>query len=156
MFNKKTLTDDISYGKYLDFINRNNAYYIGKYFEKINLNKSEYKYLIHIYIEEGICQDDLVTMLRLDKYEVAKGIKSLVTKGYVYKIKDEKDKRKHRLYLEDKAKEIKPEFINILKNSSDILINGFTENEKEMLQGFLIRMAENIYNEASKLKEKQT
>lgn len=148
------LTGRISYGKWIDIVSRQLSYYIGKNLERYNLNKNEYKYLIQVYIYEGFCQEDMVEKLKVDKYEVAKGIKSLIEKGYIYKIKDVEDKRKYRLFITDHAKEIKSDFIEILEKSSEVLTKGFSENEKGLLLDFLVRMAENIHTETMKLKNK--
>ena len=146
------ITERVSFGKFIDRIYRNNNYYVGKHLEKYNLNKSEYKYLIQIYLNEGICQDDIVNRLKVDKYEVAKGIKSLIEKGYIYKEKDNIDKRKHRLYITEKGNNIKDGFIEILRESSEILTKGFTDKEKNIALELLIRMAQNICDETMKLK----
>lgn len=151
-WDKKYITKEISFGKFIDRIYRNNSYYIGKNLEKYNLNKSEYKYLIRVYCEEGLCQEDIVNLLKVDKYEVAKVVKSLIEKDYIYKIRDNEDKRKYRLYLTDKAKNIKEGFTDVLSDSSSILTKNFSEKEKEIVLDLLTRMANNIYEEVEKIK----
>lgn len=148
----KQISDSNLFGKFITGIYRNNVYYIGKKLEKFNINKSEYTYLINIYNKEGICQDELVQYLNVDKYEVAKGIKSLIEKGYLYKEKDDLDKRKHRLYLTEKAKIIEEEFREVLTNTSDIIMHGFSEEERIIALDFLIRMDGNIREAVTKIK----
>jgi len=92
-------------------------------------------------------------MLEVDKYEVAKGIKSLIEKGYVFKEKDLNDKRKCRLYPTEKANNIRNEFIEILKQSSEILTKGFTEEEKNIALRILIKMSENMFEEVQNIKK---
>lgn len=148
----KTLYDDQLFGKFITGIYRNNVYYIGKNLERFNINKSEYIYLIKVYNKEGICQDEIVNLLKVDKYEVAKGVKSLIEKGYLYKEKDEVDKRKHRLYSTDKAKEIEEYIRNVLRNMSEILTEGFNKEEKELALKILKKMDMNIREEVKKIK----
>jgi len=150
------VTETVSFGKFIDHIYRNNNYYVGKRLEKYNLNKSEYKYLIQIYLNEGICQDDIVNILKVDKYEVAKGIKSLTQKGYIHKEKDRIDKRKHRLYVTDRGNSIKNGFIEILRESSQILTKGFTEEQKDLSIEIFSKMSQNIYEEVIKLKNNKS
>jgi DNA-binding MarR family transcriptional regulator len=147
------LSKKISYGKVIDQITRSNAYYIGKRLEKHNLNKSEYKYLIQIYNKEGICQEDLATILKCEKHEVAKGIKALVDKGYLYKEKDKDDKRRYKIYLEEKAKIARDSIVDVLEESSDIMTKGFTETEKDTLIELLLRMSENMHEAAVDMKK---
>lgn len=147
------LSKKVSYGKIIAQINRSNSYYIGKKLEKYGLNKSEYKYLIPIYHMEGICQEDLATILKCEKHEVAKGIKALVDKGYLYKEKDKDDKRRYKIYLEEKAKMARDSIVDVLEESSDIMTKGFTESEKDILIELLLRMSENMHEAAVDMKK---
>lgn len=151
---KKSLTGDRSLGKWIDIISRHKNFYLNKRLEEYNLNKGEYKFLIQIYLKEGICQEDLVNILKTDKHEVAKTIKRLVNEGFLLKKKDEIDRRVNRLYLTDKAIDIKDDIANMLRDTTNILSKGFNEEEKDLLYDFLLRMAENIFEESSKLKMK--
>lgn len=152
MFNSKNLTGEISIGKWIEIISKHQKYYLNKNLEKYNINNGEYKILIHIYLEEGICQKDLVNILKLDKFEIAKGIKKLVKEDFISKCFDQKDRRITKLYLTDKSKKIKEEFIELLKNSSNILTKDLTKDEIILINNYLSKMAENIYKESNKLK----
>lgn len=149
---KSKLTGEESFGKWIDIISRHTNFYLNKRLDKYNLNKGESKFLIQLYLKEGICQEDLVNILKTDKHEVAKGVKKLVNEGFITKEKDKDDRRINRLYLSEKSKNIKDEIISMLKDTSNILSKGFTAEEKELLYDFLIRMAENMFEESSKLK----
>lgn len=153
MHKMKLLTDNFSFGKMIHIIFRKNAYYIGKRLEKYGISKSEYHFLIQVYINEGCCQEEIVNRLDLEKYEVAKGIKSLVEKGFVCKRRDEEDKRKHRLFITEKGKEIKEDFIEVLKGLSQVLTEGFTDAEKDEALEFMMRMHENISKETMEFKK---
>ncbi|MGL4762613.1 MAG: MarR family winged helix-turn-helix transcriptional regulator [Sarcina sp.] len=148
----RRLTKEINFGKVLESISRHRQYYVGKKIEKFDLKRAEYRLLIQVYIEEGCCQDDIVTNLGIDKFDASKGIKSLIQKDYILKQKDEIDKRKCRLFLTDKAREIREEFTNILVDSAGLLTEGVSEQEKEVTLKVLIKMAQNMYAQSCKLK----
>lgn len=148
----RRLTKELGFGKVLDSINRQKQYYIGRKLEKFDLKRGEYRLLIEIYIQEGCCQDYIVNNLGIDKFDASKGIKSLIEKDYIYKKRDEIDKRKSRLYPTQKALEIKEEFTQLLTSSADILTDGLTEEEKAFALKVLIKMAENMYKEANYLR----
>ena len=146
------LTEGFSPGRLITIVSRYHSYCLGKNLSKYDLSKCEYKCLIQIYKNEGICQDYIADILKIDKFRVAKSIKSLMEKGYVYKEKDINDKRKHKVYPTEKALSIKEAFIDILNYNSDVMVKGFSEEEKEILNNLLVRMTENLYEEAEKVK----
>lgn len=148
----RRLIEDLGFGRVLVSIARSRYYYIGKKLEKFDISKSEYKILIEVYIAEGCCQEDIVHNLGIDKFEVAKGIKSLISKEYICKQKDLQDKRKCRLYPSEKAMEIKKSFIQILLDSTEVLTEGLTEEEKKVCLEIMIKMAKNMYQGATKIK----
>lgn len=148
----KGLRDGISSGRLISIVYRYHSYCLSKSLSKYNLGKGEYKVLIQIYKEEGICQDNIADVLKVDKFRVAKAIKQLIEKGYVYKVKDKKDKRKHNIYLTEKSLKIKDEFIDVLEQNSDVMVEGFSEEEKEIINKLLIKMGENLCKEAEKIK----
>ena len=149
----RRLTDELTLGKVLESIARSRQYYVGKKLEKFDLKRGEYKLLIELYIQEGCCQDDIVCILGIDKFDASKGIKSLIEKGYVFKEKDKVDKRKHNLYLTQKAKDIKEEFIDILFGTVDIMAQGVSEEEHKMTIKVLAVMAGNMYRASALLKK---
>ncbi|WXR61288.1 MarR family winged helix-turn-helix transcriptional regulator [Peptostreptococcaceae bacterium AGR-M142] len=142
-----------SIGKYFGIISRNMHYYMNKQFQFLDLRYNEAMVLIHIDKNKNICQEDLVKILKKEKTEIAKIIKKLMDKEYIYKIKDKKDKRIHRLYLTEKFEEIKEKLIEILKNNSKILSKNLTDKELDFLFEILEKISENIVNEANIIRE---
>lgn len=149
----RRLTGEITLGKVLESIGRNRHYYVGRKLEKFNIGRGEYKILIELYIQEGCCQDDIVNILGIDKFEASKAVKALIEKGYVYKEKDKLDKRRHKLYLTDLGKSIKEEFVSVLFSTVKIMSEGISKEEQEQVLNTLIKMAENMYRESSRLRK---
>lgn len=147
------LTEGFSPGRLISIVSRYHSYCLGKSLSKYDLSKCEYKCLIQIYKNEGICQDDIADILKIDKFRIAKSIKLLMEKGYVYKEKDIEDKRKHKVYPTEKALSIKGAFIDILDYNSNAMVKGFSEEEKKTLNNLLVKMAENLHKEAETVKK---
>lgn len=147
----KFITDNDSTGKYIDIISRYLFYYIYKQVEPYNLQKHQYKVLIELYHNEGICQEDLVDSLKLRKADVAKAIKKLIEIDYVRKEKDCKDKRIHHLYVTEKGLEIKNHIISILTESSKILTQNISNEELEITKKVMKQMSENIYKASTNM-----
>lgn len=118
-----------------------------KYFElessKLGLATSNIFILKHVYMNEGKSQNQITSMIKVDKALVARGVKSLEDSGFVLKKKNEKDKRIFELYLTDKGKEIIPEITKIFNNWSIILMKDFLEDEKDLLKDLLLKMCTN-------------
>lgn len=65
----------------------------------LGLNYSEYALLLKLNQMEGCSQDELASVLFVDKAAVTRVIKGLETKGYLYREIDGTDRRLRRLYL---------------------------------------------------------
>jgi len=144
-----------SIGKWIAIVSKHMHYVVHKKlekFEKYNFGRGEFKFLVNIYEHEGICQEDLAEILKSHKYEVAKGIKKLVNRGLIKRIRDPEDKRIYRLYPTKEALAMQDDFMKILSDTTTIITRDFSPTEKELLLDFLIRMANNIHTEASHLK----
>ncbi|MCY6484625.1 MarR family winged helix-turn-helix transcriptional regulator [Clostridium aestuarii] len=148
------ITEHDSIGKYIDIISRYLFYYIFKQVEPYNLQKHQYKVLIELYNNQGICQQELVDLLKLRKADVAKAIKKLIDIGYIYKKKDSRDKRIHHLYVTEKGIEIKNDIIFILSESSKILSQNISKKELEITKKVMKQMAENIFSASNNLENK--
>jgi DNA-binding MarR family transcriptional regulator len=72
--------------------------------KSINLEKGQYQFLMRVKENPGINQQDLSTLLLVDKTTTAKAVKKLVIKGYIIKKVEKTDKRNFNLYLTDKGK----------------------------------------------------
>lgn len=67
--------------------------------KSIALERGQFQYLMRIKEHPGINQQDLSEILLVDKTSTAKAVNKLVTKGYITKKKDLKDKRNYNLSL---------------------------------------------------------
>lgn len=67
--------------------------------KSISLERGQFQYLMRIKENPGINQQDLSEILLVDKTSTAKAVNKLVTKGYITKKKDLKDKRNYNLFL---------------------------------------------------------
>ncbi len=73
--------------------------------KSINLEKGQYQFLMRVKENPGINQQDLSTILLVDKTTTAKAVNKLVAKGYIVKKIGQTDKRNFNLYLTKKGKE---------------------------------------------------
>jgi DNA-binding MarR family transcriptional regulator len=143
--------DDLKYiGRRLSCLSRNSHHVFLDIIGKYNLGKGQIHFLIYLVREEdGLTQEDLSRILEIDKSNTARAIKKLMKEGYVVKKVDDKDKRKNRIYVTEKAikyeklirkeiiawenaitKGISDEDIEKFLNTLDIMINNILELNK--------------------------
>ncbi|MFZ7102404.1 MAG: MarR family winged helix-turn-helix transcriptional regulator [Peptococcaceae bacterium] len=141
-----------SIGRLVSILHRQAQIYINYSLKEFNITSAEYSFLLYLYMNDGITQDELSSFLYIDKSATARAIKSLEEKGYVTKEKDCTDKRCNRIYLTAKARHCKKEIKQRVWRWSEFLTDGLDENTKETLLSVLEKMADKV--EKTNLKEK--
>ena len=133
-----------SVGKYISIIHRTGSSFLSKEFSKFNIDCGQYMYLIHLYKNDGLSQEELTEILNIDKGTTAKSIKKLETEGFVMRVKDKNDKRINRVYLTPKALEIKDEFLSSINAWENTLTSNLSYAEKEQALTLLKKITYNI------------
>ena len=133
-----------SVGKYISIIHRTGSSFLSKEFSKFNIGSGQYMYLIHLYKNDGLSQEELTEILNIDKGTTAKSIKKLETEGFVMRVKDKNDKRINRVYLTPKALEIKDEFLSSINAWENTLTSNLSYAEKAQALTLLKKITYNI------------
>lgn len=89
-------------------------------------------------------QRDLAQQLRCSPATVAVSLKGLEKNGYVSRMADDKDARRNRVTLTDKGRRAVDLGGESFRAVDRQMLAGFSEEEKTQLNGFLIRMLENL------------
>lgn len=134
-----------SINRWISVLYRYGQININKQLEPYNIGSGQYIFLLSLYRKDGISQEEISDELKIDKATTAKAIKRLEKEGYIKRDIDLKDKRAYKVYLTQKALDVKPTVYNVLKNWSTILSKNFTEDEKNMVLNLLEKMAENAF-----------
>lgn len=130
-------------GKWISILYRYGQSYISRRMEPYNIGCGQYIFLMTLYKKDGISQEELSDLLKIDKATTAKALKKLEEEGYIVRNVDSDDKRAYRVYVTQKALDIKPDFINAIDNWNNILSSGITAEEKEIILKLLKKMTEN-------------
>lgn len=133
------------YGKYISMLYRQGSSFLSKKYNKFGIGSGQYMFMIHLYNNDGITQDELSENLLIDKGTTAKAIKKLEEANLVYRVKDEKDRRANRIYLTNTALNIKEEFITILYQWENQLTKGLSEDEVQAGLELLRKISNNIH-----------
>ncbi|WP_046058951.1 MarR family transcriptional regulator, partial [Clostridium sp. IBUN13A] len=85
------------------------------------------------YENQGITQEELSSMLSLDKTTIARNLKKLDDQGYIKRIKREYDKRSYSIDVTEKSLKIKDEVYRILHSWEEKLNSCLTNDESKQL-----------------------
>lgn len=130
-------------GKWISLIYRYGQNFIGQELKKLDIGSGQYIFITALYHKDGVNQEEISEYLKIDKGTTARAIKKLEEQGYIIRKEDDNDKRAYKVYLTDKALYVKPEICKAMKKWTNILSEGFDEEEKELTLSFLERMADN-------------
>ncbi|MBE7103407.1 MarR family transcriptional regulator [Bacillus cereus] len=97
-------------------------------------------------------QDEIASILKVDKGTVARAIAKLETEGYVERKVFTAAKRIKKLYLTDKAHTFEKKLIEVLVNWKNILVEDLSDDEQEYVVKLFKKMTENAEVSLDKLK----
>lgn len=130
-------------GKLISVLFRCGRAYLAKQLEPFNIGGGQFWVLLALYQKDGLTQEELSSLLNVDKSTTARFIAKLEKAGYIGKVLNKKDLRANRIFLTEKAKELEPQMKLITKNWNKILSADMTEEEVETALNLLTKMAGN-------------
>lgn len=142
-------------GKYISIIHRQSNSFFSKEFNKFGFGSGQYMFLIYLYKHNGISQEELSELINIDKGTTAKSIKKLESLGFITRSKDSIDRRINRIYLTDKALNIKDDFFEVLLKWESILTNELSIEEVSKSLKLLNRVTKNVTNKQGDIKHEK-
>lgn len=123
--------------------------YTDEALKKFELSSGIYPFLLILYENEGISQNQISRELNVDKAMSARAVKKLIDLGYIKKDKDKHDSRACKLFLTAKAKAVIPEVIREINNWVNIISQDSCDKDYEHTIDFLYKALKNakIYRE---------
>ena len=132
-----------SIGRYISCIHRHGHIYIDKEMSRFGLGSGTFLFLLPLFRKDGINQNMLTQKLHFDKAYTTRALQKLIDAGFIKRVKDEEDSRAYKIYITMKAKDLKPEIMEVLRSWSKILTKGLSKEEERMALNILQKMAEN-------------
>lgn len=117
---------------------------IGSRMEKYGITAAEEPFFMAIQKHKGATQDELTSLVGVDKAATTRALSSLEKKGYLTRHQDEKDRRQNRICATDKALKIGPEVLGELMCLNEELLNGISEENQRILYHALLQMEQNL------------
>lgn len=115
--------------KWVSVLYRQFQVYINAELKSLDLNSSQYIFLLLLYRKDGVSQEELASRLFIDKGAVARAIKQLEQNGLLTRKVNSKDKRAYEVCLTEKALKIRPMIEEILDRWNHIISEGRSEEE---------------------------
>ncbi|NLM49904.1 MAG: MarR family transcriptional regulator [Clostridiaceae bacterium] len=129
--------------KYISKLSRLAILYRGDKLSAFGLNAHQHIYIITICNNPGISQDKLAEEIFVNKSNVARQIAMLCENGFVTKKVSEADKRQCEIYPTQKAIDIYPQVIEVLREWNRIIFKDFTDDEKEIFKNLIEKALSN-------------
>lgn len=123
--------------KYISEIQRMGNIFFLKELCHLGLGYGQFNFLMELYKEDGVRQEDLSLKLKIDKGTTARAIKKLKIEGFITKVPDEKDKRAYRIFLTEKGMDHKKDIYKVAKSWEKNLTKNLTIEEKEIILNLL-------------------
>lgn len=118
--------------RYITKISREAQRYARLSLQDTDLGTSENECLHYVRKYSGINQEKISTFLNIDKAAVARMVANLERKGYIYRIQDENDKRVKKLFVTDKAVQIKNITVSGESEFYEWLLEGLDDERKKV------------------------
>lgn len=127
----------------------NNVY--DKKFNKYNLTGAQVSILAILWRKDGVTQKEFNEQLKLRAPSVSGLIDIICDKGLIMRRQDPEDARFKRIFLTEEGKKIKNKSMEVIKETQDEILKGFSEEEKVIFISWMKRLNQNL----SKIEEKE-
>jgi len=125
----------------ISLLNKYSHIFIEKKLHYLKLTKTQVIFILHIKQKNGIYQDKLAQMLKMNKSTVTRAINHLEKLGYVNKTIDKYNKKANILELTDLGNQIYHDVEKVLNEWIEIITKGFNEQEVQMAISIITKMA---------------
>lgn len=118
-----------SISKWVGAIDRYSQIYFNRNLRKYGIGPGQLQFLIYLYENDGISQDQFSKELFFDKGTVARALQALEEAGLARRMPSNTDRRKNLVYLTDKASEIRNEIKLTMEKWTDFLTKNMSKEE---------------------------
>ncbi|MBU5484111.1 MarR family transcriptional regulator [Clostridium sp. MSJ-11] len=134
------------FGRWISILYRQFQIFINNELKDLNITSGEYIYLIKLYENKELTQEDLAEIYYIDKAAITRSISSLEDKGYIKRVKNESDKRSYKIQVTEKALMVKHRIYNALKSWDDLISSDVNDGELKMVSDILKNMSVKALN----------
>ncbi len=100
--------------------------------------------VFHLSHNDSLTQNELVRLTHMKAPSISVQLSKMEQEKLITRRTDENDLRKSYISLTEKGKECVAFFVSKCKETETVMFENFSENEMEILKGYLKRIAENL------------
>lgn len=115
--------------------------YLSQKYESYHIGYGQYQFLIALYVDDGLSQDELTKRVSVDKATTTRAINKLKELGYITVSVDETDKRIRRVWLTDHARMLKDEIFGIAQDWEHKILHALSEEDKQIMTDLFYKIA---------------
>ncbi len=144
----------IPLGLIVSMIHRTRMMYLNDRVGDMDITPGQFPFIMVLSNEEGITQEELAAHFHIDKGTVARALRKLEDKNYLFRKVDSKNRRRYFIYLTDKGKRTVPKITNIEQEWENSICSKFSEEEYSRLFEILKILAINSLEKVNRNGEK--
>jgi DNA-binding MarR family transcriptional regulator len=141
---------EIPLGLLVSMIHRTRMMFLNDKMGNMDITAGQFPFIVVLSNEEGITQDELAAHFHIDKGTVARALRKLEDKEYLFRKVDSLNRRRYLIYLTEKGRNAVPILINIEKEWENSMCSKFSEVEYNNLFDILKVLAINSLENAHK------
>jgi DNA-binding MarR family transcriptional regulator len=139
-------------GRDISHLFRSINIYLSNELEAYGLGSGQFPFFMRLLHHDGVSQESLANMLRYDRATITRSLNKLEDQGYVIRKRDPNDKRAYCVYLTEEGRKMGPILMEIGANLNNVLLQGFSDDDKVMFISLVEKAAMNIATENEKKK----
>ena len=128
--------------RWITLANRNYFLYLNRALAPFGLNSSQYQFILNLFDNPGITQDKLPELICINKSNVARTLAQLEKKGLIRREVNQDDKRTATVFLTQRAHELYPQILAVIKAWDEAVTGVLSEREKKNLLELMQRVAD--------------
>jgi len=144
---------EIPLGLLMSMIHRTHMMYLNDKMKDMDITAGQFPFIVVLSHEEGITQEELVAHFHIDKGTVARAIRKLEDKEYLFRKVDSLNRRRYLIYLTEKGRRAVPQIINIDNEWENSMCSKFSNEEYQNLFNILKVLAGNSLEKIDKNRE---
>ncbi|HCK99734.1 MAG TPA: MarR family transcriptional regulator [Candidatus Marinimicrobia bacterium] len=133
----------VSIGRYLSCLYRHTQMYLDRQLRDYGLGYGSLSFLMILFRNDGIHQEELSRILNIDKATTARAIGKLINAGYLRREPDIHDRRASFICLTPEGISLKPELERLSQQWTEQLTAGFSDEERAQVYRLLDKMSRN-------------
>jgi DNA-binding MarR family transcriptional regulator len=146
----KTNNSKIPLGLLVSMIHRTRMMYLNNRMRDMDLTAGQFPFIMVLSNEDGITQEELAAHFHIDKGTVARALRKLEDKQYLFRKIDTENRRRYRIYLTEKGRTTVPQIKNIDMEWEESMCSRFSEDEYSTLFDILKILAVNSLEKVDK------